>query len=137
MNASKFVFSTLLLCLVSIPASAQINMKIGKEANKPSICIHSSLMQRFRMISNRHLLFSYDAKNHYLMTLKRTCFGLSAASQVYARYGNQVCSNKFDEIVFEDKVSNKDSCQVDTIDHVESYDAAKDLIKERKSRTKE
>ena len=136
MNASKLVFCTLLLCLVSIPASAQLNMKIGKEANKPSICIHSSLMQRFRMMSSRHLLFSYDAKNHYLMTLKRSCFGLDPTSRVYPKFQNQVCSNKFDEIVFEDKLRNTDSCQVDTIDHVVSHAAAKDLIKQRKSKTR-
>ena len=136
MNASKLVFCTLLLCLVSIPASAQLNMNLGKEANKPSICIHDSLMQRFSLISSRHLLFSYDSKNYYLMTLKRNCFAISATSRVYARFQNQVCSNRYDEIIFEDKLRNEEVCQVDTIDHVESREAAKDLIKQRKSRTK-
>ena len=132
MYRSILLLTSILLCLASAQAKSQINVKLGKPAQQQSMCVHYSLFRTFRALSSRHILLQYDNKNYYLMTMRRTCFGLNTSYSIYPRFQGQVCSNRRDEIAYEDKLGEVDYCELDTIDHVESAKAAKSLIAQRK-----
>jgi hypothetical protein len=136
MSGIRIVIMVVVLSLSSLTAHAQINLELGKARNQQSICLHASHLSNFRTLSSQHVLFRYDAKNYYLMTMQRSCFGLRDTSRMYPSRSSKVCGGRRDEISFEDKLGGVETCQVDTIDYVESRDAAKALIKERKEAKK-
>lgn len=125
-----------LLSLSGQFAYAQIDMDFGKARKDQSICLHSSIMRSFRVLSSQHILLRYDTKNYYLVTMQRSCFGLRDTHRIYPTRSSRICSNRRDEISYEDKLGGVETCMVDTIDYVESRDAAKALIKERKEAKK-
>jgi len=126
MSGIRIVIMIVVLSLSSLTAHAQINLELGKARNQQSICLHASHLSNFRTISSQHVLFRYDAKNYYLMTMKRSCFGLRDTSRMYPSRSSKVCGGR----------GGVETCVVDTIDYVESRDAAKALIKERKEAKK-
>ena len=136
MNRFPIIAFVFLLSLSSLTVHAQINLELGKPREQQSICLHAGIMRDFTSLSSKHILFRYDPKNYYLMTMKRGCFGLLPSSRLYPKSSGKVCPKRRDEIQYEDKMGRVESCIVDTIDHVESRDAAKALIKERKEARK-
>jgi hypothetical protein len=136
MNRFRIIVIISLLSLSSQYVHAQLNVELGKARKEQSICLHAGLMRNFRALSSQHILFQYDSKTFYLMTMKRSCFGLRDTFRMYPGGSGQACSNRNDEIMYEDKAGGRESCAVDTIDYVESRDAAKALIKERKEARK-
>jgi len=132
MSKIRIIAFVFFLSLSSLTVHAQINLELGEARKKQSICLSAGAMRDFTSLSSKYILFRYDSRNYYLMTMKRGCFGLRPSSRVYPKRSDKVCSNQRDEIEFADKLGGVESCIVDTIDHVESRDAAKALIKERK-----
>ncbi len=132
----RFIVVAILFSICSHYAHAQIDLNFGKAGKGQSICLNAWIMRDFQSLSSHHILFRYDSKNYYLMTMKRGCFGLRPSSRMYPKRSDKVCSNRRDEIEYADKLGGVESCMVDTIDHVESRDAAKALIEERKEAEK-
>lgn len=132
MSKIRIIAFVFLLSLSSLIVHAQINLELGKAREQQSICLYASTMRDFSVLSSSHILIKYDRKNYYLMTMKRSCFGLRNTSRMYPSRSSKVCGGRRDEISFEDKLGGVETCMVDNIDHVESRDAAKALIKERK-----
>jgi len=128
----RFIVIAILFGVCSHGAYAQVDLNFGKASRQQSICLNAWIMRDFQSLSSQHILFRYDSKNYYLMTMKRGCFGLLPSSRLYPKRSDKVCPNRRDEIEYEDKLGRVESCIVDTIDHVESRDAAEALIEERK-----
>ena len=132
MCKQRLIAIAVLFSLCGHYAHAQIDLNFGKPRKGESICLNAGIMRDFTSLSSKHILFRYDAKNYYLMTMKRGCFGLLPSSRLYPKSSGKVCPKRRDEIAYEDKLGRVESCIVDTIDHVQSRDAAKALIEERK-----
>jgi len=132
MNRFRIIVIISLLGLSSQYVHAQLNVDLGKARKEQSICLHASTLRNFRTLSSQHILFQYDSKTFFLMTMQRSCFGLRETFRIHPGRTGKACSNRNDEIMYEDKIGGAKSCKIDLIDTVESRDAAKALIKQRK-----
>ena len=132
MNRVRIIVIISLLSLSSHYVHAQVNLEFGKAREEQSICLPASVLRNFRALSSQHILLQYDSKTFFLMTMQRSCFGLRDTFRMYPGRTGKVCSNRNDEIMYEDKLGGVKPCKIDLIDAVENRDAAKALIKQRK-----
>ena len=135
MNRVRIIVIISLLSLSSHYVHAQINMEFGKAREEQSICLPASVLRNFRALSSQHILLQYDSKTFFLMTMQRSCFGLRDTFRMYPGRTGKTCSNRNDEIMYEDKTGGVKPCKIDLIDAVESRDAAKALIKPGRAST--
>lgn len=91
-------------------------------------CIYVPGIDSFNVIDNKHLTVSTSPKRMYLITLWNRCHDLRWAHQIAIKStGSWTCSHSRDMILTEDQ-----RCMIEDIERVESHDAAKALVAERK-----
>ncbi len=111
--------------LLSAPALAQ------EDASSERECVRIMNINGYSTLDDQHLLLNSGASRHYLVTTRRSCYGLEHGMQVGLSFPDRtrICNANLEYIVVPDGLR----CQISTIEEVESADAARALIAQRAS----
>lgn len=101
---------------------------IGKEEDSPR-CVRLTNINGYSVIDREHVVFRGGASRHYLATLRHRCPDLNFGVRLATSFGDNatICPPVVEFITPE----NGFRCAIDTIEEVESVDAARDLIETR------
>ena len=132
---SALVFG--LLVLTSVQAYAEEPQTSDADAKSEKTCFWLSSIDDFRAIDNRHVyLKGVGQKRKYLATLFSSCYGVRFTESIAlsSRPTSRICSNSNDYLHVFDHGSSPIArrCLISNIEPVESLDAARALVEERK-----
>lgn len=83
----------------------------------------------YTVIDREHLILNGGASRHYLVTLRRPCWGLQTNSQVGMSFPpTTTLHSPHMEYVF---TQPDERCYIDTVEQVESWSAARELVDTR------
>ncbi|MDG2043933.1 MAG: DUF6491 family protein [Maricaulis sp.] len=101
---------------------------IGSAAASDSIRVVN--VRGFSIIDNQHLVLNGGVSRHYLVTLRHVCPSMRFEHTIATSFGPTatIHSPHFEYIYTRDQDRR---CYIDTIEHVESLDAARALLAER------
>lgn len=86
----------------------------------------------YSVIDREHLVLNGGASRHYLVTLQRSCFGLRSGVQIGTSFpATTTLYTPFMEYITVENGPLDERCYIDTIEAVESVDAARLLIEQR------
>jgi hypothetical protein len=87
----------------------------------------------YSVIDEQHVVINSGARRHYLATLRRRCPGLSWGMSIGTSFGRHaVVTNPRHEFVTPtDRHHGNRRCYLETLEEVESLDAARELIAAR------
>lgn len=111
------------LAVTSAPAMAQ------DEAEDGPRCVRVTNINGYSVIDRQHVVFRGGASRHYLATLRSRCPDLNFGIQLATSFGDSatICPPVTEYITPDSGFR----CYIDTIEEVESVDAARSLIEER------
>jgi len=92
-------------------------------------CVSIRNVNGYSVIDNQHLLLRAGVSEQYLITTKQRCSSMRFGTQVGLSFGNnrRICPPFIEHIVTDDGMR----CQIDTIENVDSLDAARAMIESR------
>ncbi|MEE2527176.1 DUF6491 family protein [Hyphobacterium sp. HN65] len=114
-------FAALAIC--SAPVMAQDE---GEEAPR---CVRLTNINGYSVIDRQHVVFRGGASRHYLATLRNRCPDLNFGVQLTTSFGRSatICPPAMEYITPESGFR----CYIDSVEEVDSVDAARSLIEER------
>ena len=123
-----------LATLLSAPALAQDPSQTDAETERSS-CVRIMNINGYSSLDDQHLLLNASASRHYLVTTRRSCYGLEHGLQVGLSFPDRtrICNANLEYIV----VPDGGRCRISTIEEVENADAARALIAEREAMSDE
>jgi len=121
---------------VPLTASAEEETSQDKEV-KENTCFWIDSIQDFRAIDNKHVYLRGAGKEQkFLATLFQRCYGVRWAETIalQSRPTSRICSrgNEYLQVIDRSRSTFPQRCLIDDIERVESLDAARDLVEERK-----
>ena len=130
-NTCKFGLALILLCPLAF-AQEDNAEEVDSEGAEARVCVSTRLIDGFDALTDEHIFIDARGNDYYLFTMKRRCIGLRSARGIAIKDPmNRVCSKGFAEVIYRDMGRDFQSCMIDTIEKVESKDAARELIKQR------
>ena len=100
-------------------------------AQEENSCVYLRNVNGYSVIDDKHVLLNGGANRHYLVSTKTRCSGLRSGIQLGTTFRDtqRICPP------FIEYVTTGDGwrCAIDSIEEVESRDAAKTLIEQRES----
>ena len=90
----------------------------------------------YNVIDNQHLILDGIGSRYYLVTLQRRCFDLRVGAQIATSFGSTatIYNPRF-EYIIASRLSGgsiPQRCRIETIEQVESRDAARALVEARR-----
>lgn len=114
-----------LICsaLAATPAFAQ-------DGEDESQCLRLRNIHGYSVIDDQHLVLNGGASHHYLVTTRQRCSDMRAGMAVGTSFSDnaRICNARFEYI---QPTQGPWRCQIDTIEEVESPEAARALIHQR------
>jgi len=109
--------------MVSSPAQAQATEEPARE------CVRILNINGYSSLDDQHLLLNSGASRHYLVTTRRSCYGLEHGMQVGLSFPDRtrICNASIEYVV----VPNGGRCRIESIEEVEDAEMARALIAER------
>ena len=119
-----------LAALALIPLSAP-DASAQTEPEAERACVRLQNINGYETLDDRHLVLNGGANRHYLVTTRRSCYGLDYGAQVGLSFPEttRICNASLEYII----VPDGGRCRISTIEEVDSVDAARALITERAS----
>ena len=116
-----------LVTLMSAPVHAQPASQEDAEPRRE--CVRIMNINGYSTLDDQHLLLNAGASRHYLVTTRRSCYGLQRGMQVGLSFPDRtrICNANLEYLV----VPDGGRCRISTIEEVDSADAARALIAER------
>lgn len=98
-------------------------------AQEPDRCVQIRSVDGYSVIDDRHAVLNSGASRHYLVSLRTRCSGLRQGVQIATSFGDnqRICNPHMEYLVPEDGWR----CAIDTIEAVDSREAAQALIEQR------
>ena len=92
-------------------------------------CVRIMNINGYSTLDDQHLLLNSGASRHYLVTTRRSCYGLERGMQVGLSFPERtrICNASLEYVV----VPDGGRCRISTIEEVEDADAARALIEAR------
>jgi len=92
-------------------------------------CVHLRNINNYTVIDDRHLVLTGGASRHYLVTTRTRCSGMRYGAQIATSFGEtaRLCPPIAEFIIPDDGWR----CLIDTVEEVDSVDAARELIQTR------
>jgi Family of unknown function (DUF6491) len=111
----SLVLAGLAATAITAPASAE--------------CVRLVNVHGYSVIDNQHLVLNGGASRHYLVTTRQRCPDMRFGARIGTSFDNTetICSPRFEYLLPEGGYR----CSIDTIEQVESVEAAQSLIAER------
>jgi hypothetical protein len=120
-------------CVGDDEAAEADEAKEAKEAKDERVCVNSRSIRSFDGLSDKYVFIEERSKTYFLMTMRSQCNGLRSANGIMIQdTTSKVCSDGFAEIRYRDRGMGMRRCRIGKIESVESKDAAKALVAERK-----
>lgn len=96
---------------------------------EPPRCVRLVNINGYSVIDGAHLVLNGGASRHYLVTMRRSCSGLRFGAQLGTtlRSTGRVCQPIVENVI----TSDGWRCPIDTVEEVESLEAAEALIAAR------
>ncbi|MCP2670533.1 DUF6491 family protein [Maricaulaceae bacterium EIL42A08] len=101
----------------------------SEPVQEPPRCVRLVNINGYSVIDNQHMVLNGGASRHYLVTLRRSCTGLRFGAQVGTTFRSnaRVCQPVVEDVI----TSDGWRCPIDTVEEVESLEAAEALIESR------
>jgi hypothetical protein len=122
--------ASLAACAIAATAMATDHHQEGESGDEnTSRCIRLVNINGYSVIDREHVVFRGGASRHYLATLRHRCPDLNFGIQLATSFGDNatICPPVTEYITPEGGFR----CHIDTIEEVDSVDAARALIEER------
>ena len=132
-NRKATVYCPILMLACALAYSQDDNTaETDNEELSERVCVYTRNIDGFDALTDKHVFISARRNENFLFTMRHRCTGLRSASGIAVKdTSSRVCSDGFGEIVYRDMGRRLESCGIDTIERVESKDAARELIKQR------
>ena len=113
----------------SVHAQDAVTNGASEPAPEPPRCVRLVNINGYSVIDDAHLVLNGGASRHYLVTLRRNCSGLRFGAQLSTtlRSSGRVCQPIVENVI----TSDGWRCPIDTVEEVESLEAAEALIAAR------
>ena len=100
---------------------------------EPSQSIRVIGVDGYMVIDREHVVLDGIGQRHYLVTLRRSCPSLTGGMRIATSFPatGTVFNPRLEYLVTGDRRTGE-RCYIDTIEHVESRDAARALVEERR-----
>jgi hypothetical protein len=133
MNVIRLALAGLTLSALVTPCVGDDEAAEAKEAKDERVCVNSRSIRSFDGLSDKYVFVEERSKTYFLMTMRSQCNGLRDAKGIVIQdTTSRFCSDGFAEIRYSDRGNALRRCRIGKIESVESKDAAKALVAERK-----
>ncbi len=117
--------------LVSLAAAALSAAGLGAAIAQESEnrCVTVRAINGYTVIDDRHLVLNANVNDHYLVTTRSRCAGMRFGAQIGVTFADntRLCPPFLEYVIPDDGWR----CPIDTIEAVETVDAARALVEER------
>ncbi len=123
---NKIMYGLLLIFACPLAfAQDDIGDDADEEEADAKVCVYGRNIDGFDAFTDEHIFITVRGGEYYLLTMKRRCFGLRSARGIAIKdTTSRVCSNGFAEVIYRDMGRDFQSCLIDTIEEVQSKEAA-------------
>lgn len=114
-----------LAAIVSLPLTIAVMTAPAATADEP---VNVRAINGYVVIDEQHIALRGGASRTYLVTLRRRCLGLRGSTRIGTSFENngRITMPRAEYIL-----NDRDRCYLDSIEQVESVDAARALVAER------
>ncbi|MBR9825722.1 MAG: hypothetical protein GYB36_07955 [Alphaproteobacteria bacterium] len=114
---------------LAIAASTLLTAPGAAQAQSPS-SVRIGMISGYSVIDNEHLVINSGPRRHYLVTLRRGCWGLRSGTRIGTSFHEheRITMPRTEFILTENG-----RCPIDMIEEVESLDAARAIVEQRTS----
>lgn len=132
MKVRRTYLSGMFVLLIFPLAMAQEEAAEDTDESSANVCVNSRTIRSFDAFSDEHIFVEESGRKYYLFTMKNRCPGLRFSFAIAIKdTTSRVCSGAFGEVVYKDSGRRSMSCRIDTIEVVESKEAASALVEQR------
>ena len=117
------------LLSLSAAGAQEVNTAAQAPSEAPARCVNMRGVDGYTVIDRDHVVLNGALSRRYLATLRSSCPGLRHGVRIGTSFGRnaRVCNPSFEYVVSPDGFR----CRIETIEAVESLQAARDLIEAR------
>ena len=122
------IIASLAACAFTASAAMAADHHQASENDTPR-CVRLININSYSVIDRKHVVFRGGASRHYLATLRHSCPDLNFGVRLATSFGENatLCPPVFESIT----PDNGFRCAIDTVEEVDSVDAARALIEAR------
>ena len=135
MGLAATVLGVALMTPALLSGAAMAQAESTPQASEDSPCVRLVNINGYSTLDDQHLLLSGGASRHYLVTTRRSCYGLEHGMQVGLSFPDtaRICNARFEYLV----VPDGGRCQIQSIEEVEDAETARRLIEERAAQSED
>jgi hypothetical protein len=129
MGLAATVLGAALMTTSLLSDSALAQAASTPQASEGSACVRLVNINGYSTLDDQHLLLSGGANRHYLVTTRRSCYGLEHGMQIGLSFADtaRICNARLEYLV----VPDGGRCRIQTIEEVDDAQMARRLIEER------
>lgn len=133
MGQAATVLGAILVTAILFSGEALAQSASTAETPADRTCVRLININGYTTLDDRHLLLSGGASRHYLVTARRSCYGLEHGMQVGLSFPDtaRICNASLEYLV----VPQGGRCRIQSIEEVEDAETARRLIEARAARS--
>ena len=122
--------STTVLSLILVVSLAPASLEQDTHNHTEDRCVRLRNINGYNVIDDQHVVLRGGASRHYLVSTQRRCPDMEWGYAIGTSFGDneRICNAHFEYIIPQD---GRWRCRIETIEEVESTDAARALIEQR------
>ena len=112
-------------------AYAQDDEGAQAEEKPERVCVNVRTIRTFDALTDQHVYVRQGSDKHFLFVMRNRCHNLRNAQGIAIKdVTSRICSDGFGEIVYRDRLGGRrlESCRIDTIQAVDSKEAAAAIV---------
>ncbi|WP_421859352.1 DUF6491 family protein [Oceanicaulis sp.] len=129
MGLAATVLGAALFTPLFLSGAAMAQAESVPQASENSPCVRLVNINGYSTLGDQHLLLSGGANRHYLVTTRRSCYGLGRGMQIGLSFPDttRICNARFEYLV----VPDGGRCRIHSIEEVDDASMARRLIEAR------
>jgi hypothetical protein len=129
MGLAVTVLGAALMTSLSVSGAAMAQAESVPQASENSPCVRLVNINGYSTLDDQHLLLTGGANRHYLVTTRRSCYGLERGMQIGLSFPDtaRICNARFEYLV----VPDGGRCRIQSIEEVDDASMARRLIEAR------
>lgn len=130
-------FTISIFMVLLLPAGSALlaqEEETDEDASNERVCVNVRAIRTFDALTDQHVYVREGSDEHYLFTMQNRCFNLRMSHGIAIKdVTSRICSDGFGEIIYRDRAGGRrpQSCRIDTIERVDSKEAAEELVESR------
>jgi hypothetical protein len=129
MGLAATVLGAALFTPLLFSGAAMAQAESMPQASESSPCVRLVNINGYSTLDDQHLLLTGGANRHYLVTTRRSCYGLEHGMQIGLSFPDtaRICNARFEYLV----VPDGGRCRIQSIEEVDDASMARRLIEAR------